>query len=206
VKSVFDNYRSIRNSPELGEGIQEFERTGQLSARKGSAPNADADTDEYQTPEEQEIAELKERLARVESSTNSNTLASGKEMLTKHMEAVFRELHFAPEDVETARAAMVSQIKTWETAGEAGLSAMKSLGTPNGYKTVKGIMLADVPPEAFVRAADNIALRKRQGLSGLATDGPSGALSTGKEAPPDFADEMQAAAYAAANPDGHDSY
>jgi len=203
VKAVVDNYIALRNNPEVGEMIQEFERTGQLPARKGSDPNAD--DDEYKTPEEREFEALRAEIAALKQDTNANTLASGQEMLTKHMESVFREYNFAPEDVEQMRKTMITQIETWQSQGDAGINALKSLGSRNGYKTVKGIMLADVPPEAFQRAVANSALRKQQELSGLATDGPSGNLSTGREPPPEFASALEAARWARANPEGHDS-
>ena len=205
ARAALDNYVALRASPEIGEMIQEFERTGKLPERKGSEPNTD--DDEYQTPEERELKALRVELADVRQATNANTLASGKETFTKHMEEVFREFQFAPEDAEKSRAAMVSQLEAWQNQGPKGMAAIESVGTQNGYKTVRGIMLADIPREAFARASANVALRKSQGLSDLSTDGPSGSLSTGREAPPDFAGDFIAASkWAKANPDGHDSY
>jgi hypothetical protein len=77
--------------------------------------------------------------------------------------------------------------------------------SPAGYKTVKGIMLSELSPEILHAAATNAALRKQKGLSGLATDSPSGSPGTGTEPPPDFDTYIQAAQWARENPEGHDS-
>ncbi len=86
VAAAVENYRAVRNSAEIGEVIQEFERTGQLPVRKGSEPKVD--NDEYKTPEEQKIEALEVRLDRAEANTSANTLASGKTVLQGHMEKV----------------------------------------------------------------------------------------------------------------------
>jgi len=205
IKAVFENYRSLRNSEGLGEMIVAYENTGQLPARKGSAPAGNDDEDEYQTPEERTIAELTARLSQVESSTNANTLASGKETMVKHMDRVLLEHGFVPEDVEQLRATITTQIDSWALQGDKGLTALKSLGGPNGYSTVKGILLSGASPEAFQRAAENLALRRQKGLSNLATDDPSRVLSTGQEAPKEFADYKAAAKYFAAHPEQNTS-
>jgi hypothetical protein len=83
--------------------------------------------------------------------------------------------------------------------------ALQTLMSPNGYKTVQGIMLSELTPEVLHAAATNAALRKQKGLSGLATDSPSGSAGTGMEEP-DFDNMVDAAKWARANPEGHDSH
>ena len=100
---------------------------------------------------------------------------------------------------------MKSQFDTWGNMGSAGQSAMKSLMGPGGEDTVRGIMLSSITAEQLRAAASNITSAKREGLEGLATDGPSGTTSTGMEMP--ILETVKAAAdFARANPDGHDSY
>lgn len=204
VASAVENYRAIRNSAEIGEVIQEFERTGQLSARKESEPKSD--DDEYKTPEELEIKGLKAELAKVAADTNANTLASGRQVLEGHMEKVFTEYGFASEDVVKMRTGMKAQFETWSKLGSAGENALKSLMSVGGEATVRGIMLSTISPDALRAAASNTDLRKQQGLSRLATDGPSGIGSAGKEAPTEFSSAFEAAEFARANPEGHDSF
>ena len=204
IASAVENYRAIRNSPEIGEMIQEFERTGQLPARKGSESNND--DGEYKTPEELEIVELKAQLSKVAADTKVNTLASGRQVLEGHMEKVFSEYGFSPEDIQQMRTGMKAQFETWKNLGSAGENALKSLMSVGGEATVRGIMLSTITPESLRAAAINTDLRKRQGLSRLATDGPSGIGSAGKEAPTEFSSAFEAAEFARANPEGHDSY
>ena len=203
VKAAVENYRNVRNHPDFAEWVPEFEQTGQLPTRTGSEPKVD--DGEYKTPEEQELISLRAEVAGLRQDTNANTMASGEQVLTKHMEKVFGEYGLAPEDAEKMRATMVSQMKSWATSGEPGKAALKTLMSPNGYKTVQGIMLSELSPEILHKAATNAALRKHKGLSGLATDGPSGSPGTGTEPPPEFDSIIDAAKWARANPEGHDS-
>lgn len=205
IKDALDNYSALRNSQQFGETILEYERTRQLPARKGSEPKDDDVDEEYKTPEEREMQSLRQEVAVLRQDTSANTLASGKEMMTKHMARVFEEHGFVPEDVEKLSATMTTQIDSWALQGDKGLSALKSLWGPGGYSTVKGILLGGAPPEAFQRAAENLTLRKQKGLSALGTDGPSGALTTGQEAPSEFASAREAAKYFAAHPDQNPS-
>jgi len=203
LKAAFDNYVAIRNSQEIGDMIQEFERTGQLAAQR-SASESNND-DEYKTPEEREIEALRGELMKLKNETSQNTMASGRRTLQDHMEKVFGEYGFTKEDTEKMRAGMISQFESWQRMGEAGSTAMKALMSPNGEATVRGIMLSSISPEALRAAAANADLRKRQGLEGLATDGPSSTSSTGKEPPPDFKTAIEAAQWARNNPNAHDS-
>jgi hypothetical protein len=66
-------------------------------------------------------------------------------------------------------------------------------------------MLQDVTPEDFRAANENADLRKAQGLGQLATDGLSNVATTGTEPPPVFKDYKDAARWAKANPNAHDS-
>jgi hypothetical protein len=205
LKAAVENYRTLRNGADYGEAIQEFERTGQLPTRKGSETKVEEE-DEYKTPEEREMESMRTELKELRANTNANTLASGRTVLQGHMETVFGEYGFTSEDTEKMRKAMTTQFDTWGTLGRAGEDAMKSLTTPNGVATVRGIMLSSITPDALRAAASNADLRKRQGLSSLATDGPSGTASAGTEPPADFASHYEAAKWAKANPEGHNSY
>ena len=149
---------------------------------------------------------MEEKLATLGQNTNANTLASGHTVLQGHMEKVFGEYGFTPESVEKMRETMKSQFNTWQGMGPQGETAMKSLMGPSGEATVRGIMLSSITPETLREAAVNADLRKQKGLSSLATDGPSGALSTGMEPPGPFETATKAANWARANPEGHDSY
>ena len=204
VAAAVENYRAVRNSTEIGEMIQEFERTGQLPTRTGSEPKAEED--EYKTPEELEIVALRSELAMLRNETNANTLASGRTVLQGHMEKVFSEYGFTQEDTDKMKTTITQQFEAWGTQGDPGKAAMKSLTSAGGEATVRGIMLSSITPEALRAAAANTDLRKRQGLERLATDGPSGISSTGREAPAQFDSHVAAAKYARENPDGHDSY
>lgn len=203
IRAAVENYRGVRNHPDFAEWIPEYERTGQLPTRTGSESNAD--DGEYKSPEELEMTALREKVASLERDTSANTLASGEQVLKQHMEKVFGEWGLTPEDTETMRSSVTSQIKTWASSGEQGKQAMRTLMSPNGYKTVKGIMLSELSAESLRAAAENIALRKQQGLSGLATDGPSSTSSTGREPPPEFATAIEVARHAKANPDAYDA-
>jgi hypothetical protein len=205
LKAAVENYRALRNGADYGEMIQEFERTGQLPTRKGSETKVE-DDDEYKTPEERKMEAMEAELAELRANTNANTLASGRTVLQGHMETVFGEYGFTSEDTEKMRKAMTTQFDTWGSLGVVGENAMKSLTTPNGVATVRGIMLSSITPDALRAAASNADLRKRQGLSSLATDGPSGTASAGTEPPADFASHYEAAKWAKANPEGHNSY
>jgi hypothetical protein len=162
--------------------------------------------DEYKTPEERRMDAFEEKLAALGQNTNANTLASGRQVLQGHMETVFGEYNFLPEDAEKMRTAMTTQFDSWAGLGAAGESALKSVMSMTGENTVRGIMLSSITPEALRAAAVNTTSAKRSGLAGLATDGPSGSASTGMEAPSSFENAKAAADYARANPGGHDSY
>ena len=162
--------------------------------------------DEYKTPEEREIEALKAQLAKVQQDTQANTLASGRQVLDGHIEKVLGEYGFTPEDREKMSTSMKSQFDAWASMGEAGETAMKSLMSMTGEKTVRGIMLSAIDPEALRAAAANATSAKRSGLASLATDGPSGVASTGMEPPPVFKTAKEAADFARANPEGHNSF
>jgi len=207
VAAAVENYRAVRSSEAFGEAIQEFERTGQLPTRKGSEPTVDND-DEYKTPEEQRMDALEARLNAAESNTSANTLASGRTVLQGHIETVLSEYGFTPEDSQKMQTTMTQQFDAWQNSGPAGLAAMKSIMNASGLATVKGIMLSAVSADALRAAAVNATSAKRKGLERLATDGPSGIPSSGREPPPEFAEASSAVAgaWARENPDLHDSY
>ncbi len=204
VAAATKNYATLRNSTEFGEIIQAFERTGQLPERNGSAPKVEEE-DEYKTPEQIEINALKTEMNQLRTRQGAQTLTSGRETLQRHIEDVFVEYGITGTDADTARQAMTAQFESWGAMGSVGESALDSIMAPNGKKTVQGIMLASISPEALLKAAQNVDLRKKQGLSNLTTDGPSGDASAGKEPPPKFQSAIEAANYAREG-GAHDSY
>jgi len=204
VAEVVDKYRILRNSQELGSAIISFEETGELPKFTGSDTKV-TDDDEYKSPEEQKIEALEAELNRVRGETRANTLASGQQVLQGHIESVFQEYGIVGEHAETMRKSLIDQFTEWGRLGDKGKEAIESVMGPNGKSTVQGIMLSKITPKVLQEAVNNAALRKSQGLADLSTDSPSGGASTGMEAPPESMSAIDAARWARANPNAHNS-
>ena len=208
VATVFDNYRTIRNSQELGEVIQSFETTGQLSARKGSGDNGPTD-DEYLTEEEKTVRALQAELQDVKQRVSNQTHAAAQGVLKQHMEKVVGDFAIPPESAEKMREAVISQVNQWRRLGDVGEKAIAAMMTEGGYGTIKGIMLGVVDPKDLLAAAQNQDLRKREGLDELTTESPGGSTSTGREPPPTFGSgadgAIKAAQWANMHPNEHGS-
>ena len=204
VANAVKNYAQLRMSDEYGKDIQSFEQTGQLPTRAGSDQST-TDSEEYLTDEEREIRTLKATVQDLSNRVGENTRTSGREVLKGHIEKVFSEFDFEPEVKERMRSAVVNQFETWSRAGSAGEAAVQAVMQPTGEKTVRGLMLSGVTPDDLMNASGRTALRKKNGLSTLATDVPGATGSKGTEPPPQFATAIEAAKYAAANPDAIDA-
>jgi hypothetical protein len=204
VANAVQNYAQLRSSEQYGKDIEAFEQTGQLPTRTGSA-SPETENEEYLTDEEKEIRALKETVADLSNRVGAQTRTSGREVLKGHIEKVFSEYDFDPEVKERMRGAVISQFETWSRAGKAGEAAVQAVMQPTGEMTVRGLMLGGANPDDIFQASQRTALRKKTGLSSLATDVPGAAGSKGTEPPPQFATAIEAAQYAAANPDAHDS-
>ena len=204
ISAAVKNYGHIRNSPEIGETVQNFERTGELLVTPKSEPNAEA-ADEYKTPEEIELANLKMQVQTLRGETKANTMTSGRTVFEGHMEDVFREFNFTEKDVSEIRAGLHRQFDSWQQQGQPGLDAVKGVMGLGGAQTVRGLMLASVTPDQLRAASENTNLRKQEGLAGMSTGGPSGTASRGLEPPADFKTIHEAADWARANPEAHSS-
>jgi hypothetical protein len=205
VAQATENYATLRGDPTVGEVVQAFERTGKISLRGGTEPNAETE-DEYKTPEEKKIEALQAELAAVRQDVSAQTLTSGREAIQRNMENVFKDIPpLTPEDAQKVREHTASQFEAWGRMGPAGEQAIKSVMTPQGETTVRGIMLGAVTGDMLTRGLEYAASARRRGLGELDTEGRGGVASTGREELPVFKTAAEAALHAEANPDLHTS-
>lgn len=199
------NYDRVLQNPELRQSIQQFLQTGQATKPKTDDASGDED-DEYQSPEQQEIATLRALLAQVDSRVATQEAGSGAQALQRHLESFFVDWPVPPDVAERVKAKLTQDIGAWGRQGSVGRQALAVLQGPSGAAQVSAMALPVLNLDERKQAVENAALRRKQGLSSLSTGVPSAGASTGNEPPPRFASALEALQFAEQNPDKHDSW
>jgi hypothetical protein len=197
IVTAVNNYAAIRQHDKFGRVVQEYETTGQIPS-SGTYPVEEED--EYLSPEQREIRDLKIELNKTRTQINGITTSTGTAALQGHLETFAKEHFLSAEEFETVKRAIEPQIKQWGT-NDAGRSALQRLQTPDGYSTVKALGLQNLPESVIFELGDRKRLRERERLERHRTDGPSESSTTGREAPPEVKGALAALKYAKANPD-----
>lgn len=207
VATATNNYAALRQAEGLAESILEFEKTGQLPQRRNGSAQTMEQEEEYLTPEEHQIRELRQEVENLKSGLTGQAFTTGKATLERHMQEVLSEFQFAPEKEQQLRENVVATFERWRGAGEPGKQALNGILGPGGAQTIRGIMLGNLSAKDIAEAAQGAALRKQQKLGRLATDGPGGIASSGRETRnlSEFDDLMDLARSVRADPDAFDS-
>jgi hypothetical protein len=202
ITRALDDYVSIMNNKDMAQAIERV-RSG------NHTPTGETEDDEYLTDEQRETRELRSQLMEAQQRLSGVELSSAERTLTEHIEKVQRDYYLTPDAFESAKKKLNQDIDRYKRAGKSGEAAIRNLMGPNSFDIVRSLMLAGLTPDALLDCQKNRDRRKGTALGGLATDGRPGTVSTGREPPPDFSKSanaaVEAALWAEANPDGHDS-
>lgn len=172
--------------PKFGPVLQSYIATGKLEVPKGSSVRQD-DDDEYLSDELREIRALKAEIAEVRGLARESHLGLGTQAVTTNLERVARDLGLDAETLSSVKASAVEIVRGWQSQGESGERALRSLQHPeHGLKTARTLVLEALGDEGLEKVYRNKFLRESSTRRGMATDSPSPHRAGTSKAMPQF--------------------
>ena len=193
------------NDPQMKQVLNQFWTSGQAPGTQPPSSGSDSDDDEYLTDEQREIRELRQKLDDLSGQLGQVGSTQGAAALEKHLSHFFETWPVGPDAQKRVRAELAKQIAGF-ARNPNGKEALRTLTGEGGFNFVRGMAWTQLQDGELEEALKNRELRKKGRLGALATDGPSGEPSTGRETP-DFQGDLGAAIrWAQDNPEGHDAW
>lgn len=148
--------------------------TGRIQGlRRGEGSPLDDDDEDFRSPEAIRIEQLEQQLQQVNQRLGQTETSDGMRALTEHLEDFQREWNLPEEAFERVRSGLISQVQTWQAQGAVGQQALTNLtDRSKGANTVRSLAMGLVSKDDLRKGLDNESLRRKQRVSGLATDGP----------------------------------
>lgn len=193
--------RAVTTNPREKEALVRFLQTGEYQPTMPKSDEGDDDDDAYLTEEQREIRELRQQLQEMRGQIGSVTSSNAQTALKNHLEKVAGELGLSGERFEKVRTGIGNVIESWGRDPQHGRAALQRLMTPQGEKTVRGLVLEQLGTEDLDALFAERLRRKGQGLASLATDGPSEIASQGDEPMPEHKSALEALKMARAKPE-----
>ena len=193
-----DGYLDILAKPQGQQMIRKLQ-SGQVDSQP--APD-----DTYLTDEEKEIRSLKENVSRLEGRLAGQDASIGQQALLRHVGKVASEWNLSDTDRGAVADYLTQQVQTWSRQGETGLTAIRNLSSPEGWKTVEMLAIQKLGRERLSENLKAQLLRDQKTRSGLSTDSPSGIVPQSAAPPPVIQSTLEALRYAREHPEALESY
>jgi hypothetical protein len=172
-------YAALRDHPAFKTAILEFERTGMLPA----SLNAASADEEYLSPEQKEIRELRNEIASLRGQQAQVTQQTAKQTMKDHLGRFFSEWS----DLEEGDRQQISDGLTRAFEDFAKTPNGQQILTSPRYETIRTIALQQLSDAQIVEAGKRRHLRELRLQKGAATDEPSSVRTTGRERRNDLA-------------------
>jgi hypothetical protein len=202
VATAVSHYLTLKSDPRYAQALQALETTGRLPVAGGRDPSGGQDPEEeYLSPEQREIRELKAQLNSVSAQQGDLILGVGQQALQAHLDRFAADNPLNPGEVEAMKKSVIGEIQRWAGQGELGRKAIANLQNPGSYETVRRLLLGALPQETLDDLGNRKARRRQQRLEGMATDDPSPNSSLNEPPPPGLKTTLDVLRYYQAHPE-----
>ncbi len=180
IASAVSSYLGMKQDPRTAPLVAKYEQ-GTLAAP------AEPEGEEYLTPEQREIREVRAELQRLRGGQDELVLGAGQQALEGHFARFTEEYPLEPGELAAVRKHLEKSFEGWMKEGETGRRALRNIQSPSNYKMVKNLMLgaiAEVAEPALLAFGARRDQRRSARVEGFRTDDRTTPASD--EAMPEF--------------------